>query len=403
MSKKIPLGLTIALILISVIVSSCLSTFIFIKSYSDLLNDLPLRASQYKKLENIDELVRSEYFGSINSSDIDQGLVSGYINGLDNDYCYFIAPEDVESFNYLQKGVLPGVGVTAFYDSESGFIKVSYVYSDSPADNAGITENSFITKVNGKDVNDKNSGSLLTLINDDFDSKVDISYYLSDSPENIIDVTVNSGYSINSCYYSINGNVGYIRFSAFYENTVETFKKAIEHFTDNSISAIILDLRNCNGSDFDCASKIIDIIVPVGNEGTGSIFSAKNTNGDIVYQYNSDADTLNFSFACLINDRTESAAELIACDLRDFGKAILIGEKSAGIGTLQKLFQLEDGSAVSLTVAEIFPYISPSYNNVGVTPDVEILTSDSFKNQIGSNNFSEDEQYNKAYSYLTGQ
>lgn len=403
MSKKIPLGLVVALLLITVILSSIATGFVIIKHNNDLLSNLPSRASQYSKLEAIDELVRSEYFGNINSSDIDEGLVSGYINGLDNDYCYFIAPDDVKNYNYMQKGIFAGIGVTSFFDNDKGLIKISYVYPESPADKAGITDKCFITKINNNAVNSDTYQELSKLINDDFDTKVKISFAHLDSLDDSTEVTITTGYSLSSCYYSVNGNVGYIRFTSFYENTVDAFKKAIEHFSANSISAIIIDLRNCNGSDFEVASKIIDIIVPIGNEGSGSIYTAKNENHEVVSQYNSDSNALNYSFACLVNDRTESAAELIACDLRDFGKAVIIGERTAGEGTLQKLFMLDDGSAVSLTVAEIYPYISTTYNETGVKPDIEILTSDTFKNQLDSDDFSNDEQYNKAYSLLTGQ
>ena len=150
------------------------------------------------------------------------------------------------------------------------------------------------------------------------------------------------------------------------------------------------------------ASKIIDIIVPIGNEGIGSIFQAIDSNGNIIKQFSSDAETLSLSIAVLINDRTECAAELIACDLKDFGKALLFGEKTKGVGTLQQLFTLDDGSALSLSVAEIIPYSGKTYNKVGVNPDYEILTSESFKNSLHLENFSNDEQYLRAHEYLTG-
>ena len=84
----------------------------------------------------------------------------------------------------------------------------------------------------------------------------------------------------------------------------------------------------------------------------------------------------------LVNKYSEGGAELLACDLRDYGKAQIVGETTGGKGTLQQVFRLDDGSAVLLTVAEIKPYISESFNGVGVTPDfpVELTLS----NQFGS-------------------
>ena len=139
----------------------------------------------------------------------------------------------------------------------------------------------------------------------------------------------------------------------------------------------------------------------MGAEGSGVIYSAKNSSGDIVAQYPSDSNAVNMTFAVLVNSRTQGAAELIACDIRDFGKGVLVGETTAGHGTMQKIFSLNDGYVV-LTVAEIFPYLSASYNDVGISPDMEILTSESFKNQLGNNDFTDDAQFNAAYNYLTG-
>jgi len=171
---------------------------------------------------------------------------------------------------------------------------------------------------------------------------------------------------------------------------------------ENTVTSVILDLRNSSGVDLDVAAEIIDVIVPVGNEGTGAIFTAQNADGEIVKQVSSDASSLNMSFVVLVNDRTECAAELVACDLRDFGKAVLFGEPTSGHGTLQQIFTLEDGGAVTLTVAEIKPYISESFDEKGVSPDVEILTTEAFKNRIGQMDLEDDEQYQRAYSYLSG-
>ena len=133
-----------------------------------------------------------------------------------------------------------------------------------------------------------------------------------------------------------------------------------------------------------------------------SILSAKNSKGDVIAQYASDAGAVNMNFAVLVNDRTESAAELVSADIRDFGKGILVGETTAGFGTMQKLFKLSEGDAVYLAVAEIYPYISDTFNNMGVTPDIVVESSEAFKNQLGTDDFSDDEQYKTAVAYFTG-
>ena len=102
-----------------------------------------------------------------------------------------------------------------------------------------------------------------------------------------------------------------------------------------------------------------------------------------------------------IDKDTSGPAELFACDMRDFGKAKLVGTATKGNGTMQRVYQLSDGGAVKLTVAEIKPYTSDVYNGVGLTPDYLVELSSQKKNRLALLSHSEDEQYQKANSLLT--
>lgn len=402
MTKKISIGVTLIISIASVVISSVVTGFLLINTYSDLLVDLPERAEQYAKLSDMDELIRKEYYGEIDSELMDISLASGMVGGLKDPYSFYISSDDFQFYSEYTQGKLYGTGINSYYDSESDCLFISYVDMYSPAHIAGIKEGYFIISVNGDKVNSENASDLSNKLSEGYDKKVKIEYSENIDRSDILNAELTCGYRYPTCDYCISGNVGYVHFSSFYEDTHTVFSSAIEHFKANSISAIIIDLRNCTGNDFDSAAKVIDLIVPVASEGTASIYTAKNADNLILSRYSSDANSLNMSIAVLMNSRTESAAELFACDLRDFGKAILIGETTAGHGTMQKLFSLQDGGAVSLTVAEIYPYISDSFDGKGVSPDIEINSTESFKNNLNFTDFSNDEQYNKAYSYLTG-
>lgn len=403
MSKKIPLGIALIITLVSVAISSVVTVFVYLNNYSELISELPERSAMFSHLEDVDELVRSEYFGKLDSDTIDNSLVNGYLSGLGDSYCYYISPEYFDVYDNYMKGIMSGSGIIAYFEPSLSRLVVSSVSEYSPAYDAGIEKGMFIASVNGSSVSASNYKDLISVLNDSFEGKVLLTYSeFSDVAEDQYEeIELTCGYNMKSCSYSINENVGYIRISAFYQGTIDEFSAAVEFMQRNNVRSVILDLRNSSGPDVDIAASITDMIVPVGSEGTGALYSAVNESGDVVKQYNSDSSTLNFNFAVLVNDRTECAAELIACDLRDFGKAVIIGEKTAGHGTLQKLFRLDDGGAVYLTVAEIIPYMSDSFDETGVIPDFEILTTDSFKNNLDSVNLSDDIQYQKAYSYLT--
>jgi len=403
MTRKISLGITAILVIASIVISSVVTLFFVLRTYDNLLVDLPQRAEQYLKLGELDELVRSEYYGDFDDSTVDDSLATGFISALKDPFSFYVASEDVESYKNLLAGRMEGTGLNAYYDNSLDKMIVSYVYDDSPADDSGIAVNDIIISVNGKRVEKENYSSLLAAMTMGFDKKLSVTFS-NDSGEVSQEKTVElaTGYEISSCSYLTENNIGYIRLNAFYSTTFSLFIEAIEHFRSNKISNVILDLRNSTGQNYDIAAQIIDYIVPVGSEGTGSVYSARNSKGEIVTQYASDSSAVNMNFVVLVNDRTESAAELVAADIRDFGKGILLGETTAGYGTMQKLFSLSDGDAVYLSVAEIYPYISGSFHNKGVSPDIVVESSEAFKNQLGTDDFSDDEQYKTAVSYFTG-
>ena len=105
----------------------------------------------------------------------------------------------------------------------------------------------------------------------------------------------------------------------------------------------------------------------------------------------------------LVNNQTSGPAELFACDLRDFGKAQLVGTTTNGNGTMQKAYQLSDGGAIILTVAEIKPYVSASYNSVGVVPDYEVKLDSEKEAKLAILSQEDDDQYKKAYDVLVGE
>ncbi len=402
MTRKISFGIVIILIVLSVAISSVTTVFIIFNHYNKLIADLPEKAEQYNRLSEIDELLRNEYYGTVNIDSIDAQLAEGYIDGLDDEYSFYIPSAEYDEFNNFINGKINGTGITAYYDNVSSYLKVTYVAPDSPAFSAGIDSTCSIVSVNGNTVNLANSEKLISLISSGYGDKVSLSYVkdgISDEQAIVIEIAL--GYEISSCFYIESNDMGYIRISDFTQKTIDTFVQALNYYSVNSVSEIIIDVRNCSSNNYDIAAQIIDMIVPVGNEGSGAIYTAKDINGEVISSYSSDSVSVNSNFAVLVNSNTEAAAELFAVDLSDFGKAVLVGETTAGNGKLQQLFRLSDGGAAYLTVAKVYPYISDSFDGVGITPDIISESTDSFDNSLDFKNFENDHQYQAAFSYLS--
>lgn len=403
MSKKIPLGVALALIFITIAVTVAVTITVYMNIYNELIQDLPQRAQLYSKLSDMDELVRANYYGSVDSAVLDANIARGYIDGLDDDYSVYLSAREYAEYYSATLGDISGVGLQADFDREAERLKVTLVSADSPAQQAGISAGDIISAIGGREVTEENYRELISLFDGEKLTSVELTVIHpadEDNKEKTFTVNVAKGYKARSCYYSTSGTTGYIRLTEFYENTAESFSQAIAALNESGVTGLIIDVRNNTSNNIEFAAQVIDIIVPLATEGTGEIATAKNSAGELVDIFSADSASVNLPIAVLINDRTEGAAELLACDLRDFGKARLFGEKTAGHGTLQKIFRLDDGGAVLLTVAKIYPYISDSYDGVGVSPDEYVQMSEFDKNRLSSLDKSDDKQYGAALGWL---
>lgn len=202
------------------------------------------------------------------------------------------------------------------------------------------------------------------------------------------------GNEIRTVTYKKFGTAGYVKFHDFNSNTAKEFADAYDILSNNSVTSLILDVRNTDSINIDTAADIIDMIVPIASDGTGAIATATGKDGKAVKVYSSDAESISMPIAVIVNGETSGAGELIACDIRDFGKGTVVGEKTKGNGTYQQIFELSDGGAVILTVARLTPYMSDSYNGTGVTPD---YTSEQTE---ATDDLNKDNQFLQAYAIV---
>ncbi|MEG2144334.1 MAG: S41 family peptidase, partial [Oscillospiraceae bacterium] len=150
------------------------------------------------------------------------------------------------------------------------------------------------------------------------------------------------------------------------------------------------------GGSMDSVAAILDMLLP-----TGPIVSATDKTGKTEILHNSDSSEIIFPMTVLINGKSASSAELFAQALRDYGKAKLIGTTTLGKGSMQKIFPLNDGSALDITVGLYNPPVSPNFDGVGVKPDYEVKIPHDLEESLAILDFSADAQLKKAMEVLT--
>ena len=398
MNKKISLGLTLSLIFLSVALTITITMLVAMGVYNNIITDVSDRSNLYSSVSEIDDLVRKNYYGELNENLLNTMMSNGYVEGVGDRYSYFMNADDYADYKEEVKGNKGGIGVIAVYDSKNNNIYVAEVSKDSPAQLQGIQKGDVITAVDGVTVTASNSQSLIEKLSGEKLTNVQVTFVHGGETKT---VSVARGYSAQSVYYSVNEKIGYIKITSFYSTTEEQLKDAIKYMNSNSVASIIFDVRNTDAGLIQYATDCIDILVPVGTEGTGAIATAIDKNGNIIETFTSDSDSVSFRMTVLVNGGTAGAAELFACDLRDFGMAQLIGVKTAGNGTMQEIFELSDGSAIALTVAKVNPYKSESFNGVGLTPDYEVALTPEQNARLYMLTLEEDSQYQKALEIVS--
>ncbi len=400
MNRKISLGLALALIFLAIAGSVAATAAVTMRVYNSIIRDLPSRTSLYSTVSEIDDIVRNNYFGEINDSLLNADLSEGYASGIGDRYSYYMTAAEYAVYLDEMQGQMVGVGANVFYDPTDAGLYVSAVSENSPAALAGLQKGDRIVSINEEAVTAYNYTELMENLTGDRLSSVTVTFSRDGASQT---VNLVKGYTAQTVFTSLNGTVGYVQITAFYATTASQLEAAVETLSENGATGLIFDLRGCSAGTTEYAANTLDVLVPVASEGSGALATAYSKDGSVRRTFTAAASSVSMSMMVLVNGETAGPAELFACDLRDYGMARLIGETTAGNGCLQEVFALSDGGAIILTTAEIHPYISESYNQVGIVPDEEVVLSSEKAVRLPLLEQADDDQYQRAYSLLTGE
>ena len=403
MSKKIPLAVAIALILVFSALTVFVTVSVYLRNYTKTLFSLENQKEQYALLNEVEALVQSNYDGKIEADDACVYTAKGYVEGLGDKNSVYLTATEYDAYLASYSGKAEGTGIFAQYRGADNVLVVTGVAPGSAAEQMQLAAGDRILAVNNKNVTVENYAAQLKTLQTKNEKDIRIKVLKAEAGNaeaSAVTLMLSAEYQKTSVFCSANGPVGLIRITAFYAESAKEFRSALGVLGAQGVSKLIIDVRNNSSTNYEAAAEIIEIMAPLATEGTRAIAVAKNAAGATVKTFPSDTESISLPVAVLVNDRTQGAAELLCADLRDFLKATVVGERSAGNAGLQQTFLLEDGSALILTVAKIYPYISDSYGDIGITPDIELLLPDYQKDALESLSLAEDAQYNAAVAAL---
>ena len=400
MNKKISLGLTIALIFISITATFAITMTVSQNIYNGLISRLSNRFELYDGFSAIDNYVRTNFYGEFDDDALLASSARGYLKALDDAGSFYMTPQEYIEYTRRMKGE-GGIGIDAAYDAEKGKLIITEVYSGSSAENAELKKDDVITEVDGESVTAENAATVIESLRFGRRFESVSLTYLRDGAEKTVTVMRGFAKTVSSSFL---GDVGYVRITGFYENTAEQFAYEMDALNAQGVTSLIIDVRDCKDGSVDYASAVADQLLPSGVESAEAIASAVKKDGTNYKNFTSDTKALTFpgGVIVLVNGGTSGGAELIAAQLRDFSKAKIVGTTTAGEMTIQEIYTLEDGSAISLTVAKVVSYSGNAYcDGKGIEPDVVSEIDSSVKLAISLDGLEKDSQLKDAYSALT--
>lgn len=346
-----------------------------------------------QKLETLQQLV-DQYFlfeEDIDKKQMEAGIYKGLLAGLEDPYTVYYTQEEYEALTEETEGVYCGIGVLVSQNISSGLITALRVFQGSPAEEAGMKKGDILYKVGEEETSDYELDVLVQQkIRGEEGTYVDLTV-IRDGEEvelhiqrRIVEVTTVESRMLED-------KIGYIMVTQFELVTGDQFKEAVRSLQEQGMEKLIIDLRDNPGGVLDAVVEMAAYVLPENKlEGTIVATSDKYGKGDRYYSeggkicFESDSGQkdprypkkdeheLDIPIVVLINGNSASASEVLAGALRDYGCAKLVGTTSFGKGIVQSLVQLEDGSAVKMTVSHYYTPGGVDLHKKGLEPDVEV-------------------------------
>ncbi|MFC1593729.1 S41 family peptidase [Candidatus Omnitrophota bacterium] len=314
-------------------------------------------------------IVQSEYVKEIDAKDLIYGGLKGMLGSLDP-HSQFLDPDTYSELKVDTEGEFGGLGIEI--SIREGLLTIISPLEGTPAWDAGLKPGDNIVKIDDDLTKDFSLTDAVKRLRGKPGTDVTITI-LRVKEQKLFDVTITREIiqikEVKDAQV-IDDNIGYVRLAAFSENTVSEMKTALSELEDKEVDSLILDLRNNPGGLLDVAEKISELFlesgkVVVSTEGRRLLQNA-------VYKANARKPYLNWPMVVLVNEGSASGSEIVAGALQDHKRAIIMGTKTFGKGSVQTVLPLGDGSALRLTTSEYFTPSGRTINQVGVTPDVVV-------------------------------
>ena len=333
--------------------------------------DLPAHLD-YSSLDQVYQQLKGNYDGQLDSQKLLDGAKSGLTTAAGDPYTTYFNAKAAQDFNDQLQGTFSGIGAELGKDPQGNLIIVAPI-DGTPASKAGIRPQDVIAEIDGKSTVGMDIDTAVSKIRGKKGTEVKLKLIRDKNQEVNLTITRDDIKVPSVKSEILPGNIGYMRINQFSSDTADLAEKAAKNFKDQNVKGVILDLRGNPGGLVTAAIRVSSLWLPESKtilqekEGT-SVVETDLANGN---------DTLlGIPTVVLVDQGSASASEITAGALKDNGVATIMGQKSFGKGSVQKVVPLPGGAEVKITIARWYRPNGQNIDKKGITPDKTVEFTD---------------------------
>ena len=356
-------------IVLTMLITMCVSVFVYdryLASKGLLINSYEGSKDVSDSLDELRTILEATYKGELNSDEMKQAALKGYVEGVGDPYTEYMTREEWED---LQTSLSDFVGIGVYLSEVRGSgitVVTGTISEETPAAKVGIKPGDIIKEVNSEDVSTKGVEYVSSKVKGPEGSKVKVKV-LRGEDELTFDVE-RAAIKVYEIKSEMLENIGYIDFDSFTDTSADEFENAYKALKNKGAKSLIVDLRDNTGGYVQSALNIADLFVNKDEK----LLITEDKDGERTINYSKHGKTINMPVVVLVNEYSASASEILTGILKDYDVATIVGTRTYGKGVIQNVYPKVLGGALKVTTAEYFTPKENKIHKVGIEPDEEV-------------------------------
>ncbi len=395
MKKRFSVGAMATMWFFGFAVALLCCTLLFAQKYGG-----PKAFPYVTKFATIYQALNERYVGDLDMEEACDYAYYAMVAATGDRYSRYMTAEEYEEYRLFQQNSYKGIGVTVQNSPDNNsYPLVAALVEDSPAQQAGVRIGDFMASIDGSSLKGMTAADIKKLIEERRDTEFELTV-LRSGAEQTLKISVGTVESNPVEYEMLENKIGYIRIKNFEQRAGAGIVSAADALAAQGAQGLVLDVRYNPGGQLAELIIALDHLLPEGD-----IFISANEDGEQTVT-TSDKDFVDLPLAVLIDENSYSAAEFFAAALKEYQRALLVGQHTTGKSRSQINILLSDGSCLHLSVNR---YLTPNRVDLtevgGLVPDVESTISEGLLPYLwaGELDYSEDEPLKAAVDYLVGE